>query len=136
MNVVLWCMMLSMLLHSSQAAMTASKPAVAQLKEGHYQLTVLVEDSTLGRGVAGIDVIMKMRRGFFMLGSKKTYLELSTGKDGRATIQGLPKGKVELLIYTSSDTIERFEPDLQPGPKNRVQIQSRKLKITIEWILT
>jgi hypothetical protein len=132
---VLWCVLLTMFLQSGQADITGSKLSSVQLAEGHYQLTVLIEDSSLGRGVAGLDVTMQLKRGFLLLGRKKTDLDLSTDTNGRVVIQGLPKGKVELLIYAKKDVPERFDADLQPGPKNRVQLKSGRLRITIEWVL-
>jgi hypothetical protein len=50
-------------------------------------------------------------------------------------VQGLPKGKVELVIYANKDAPERFEANLQPDPKNRVQLKSGRLRITVEWVL-
>jgi hypothetical protein len=133
---VLWCVLLTLFMQSGQADNAGAKTSLVQLAEGHYQLTVTVEDSSLGSGVAGLDVAMKLRRGFLILGRKKTDLGLVTDKDGRAVIQGLPKGKVELLIYSHKEAPERFEPDLQPGPRNRIQLRSGRLRITIEWKLT
>jgi hypothetical protein len=132
---VLWCVLLTIFLQSSQAEITGNKLSSVQLAEGHYQLTVLIEDSSLGRGVAGLDVTMQLKRGFLLLGRKRTDLDLSTDKNGRVVVQGLPKGKVELFIYAKKDIPERFEADLQPDPKNRVQLKSGRLRITIEWVL-
>jgi hypothetical protein len=134
-KLVLGCFLLALMLQGGQDSDTGAKASSVQLSEGYFQLTVTVEDSSLGSGAAGVDVAMKLSRGFLFLGRKKTDLNLVTDKNGRVVIQGLPRGKVELAIYSNPEKPEKFELDLQSGPKNRIQSRSGRLRITLEWKL-
>ncbi len=77
----------------AQTSVGPSSEAV--LQEGNFTLTVTVLDDTRGSGVAGAEVLMKLRRGFIFLGRQKKDLLLVTNPKGRAQIKGLPKGKVD-----------------------------------------
>lgn len=105
------------------------------MTEGHYQLSVIIEDTTRGRGVPDIDVTLKLRRGFLFLGRKKMDLTLKTNPAGRVVIHGLPAGKVELLLHVEKDRPQQYHADLQPGPKKKVQLRSGRLSMLIEWAL-
>ena len=117
------------------AASDSTSPSVAHLTEGHYQLSVTIEDTTRGRGVQGIGVTIKLRRGFLFLGRKKKDIDLKTDKSGQVVVHGLPSGNVELLLHVEKDRPQKYKADLRPGPKKSVQLHAGRLSMLLEWQL-
>jgi hypothetical protein len=130
-----WILSLFLLVPIVQDSAPGKAISEIQLKEGHFKLSITVEDSSRGYGVPNTDVVFKMRRGFFVLGRKKTDITLTTNAQGQVIIRGLPAGKVKLAIYADKGNPQEYEPDLQPGPAGQVQLRSGRLSILIQWKL-
>ncbi len=131
---------LALLLLGMGNACAAAQPGSAPVSEmdlgaGHYELTITVLDETRGTGQAGVEVMLKLRRGIFLLGRQKQDLQFSTNKQGQVLVKGLPKGKVDLYLRLDQTNEQRYEPDLQPGPKKSVQLRISRYRILIEWQL-
>jgi len=120
---------------SPQAQPAANPSSEAVLTEGNFTLTVTILDDTRGTGVAGAEVVMKLRRGFIFLGRQKKDLLLATDKNGRTQVRGLPKGKLELFIRLDQNTDQSYHADLQPGLKKSIQLKNNRYRVIIEWQL-